>query len=170
MIYRNLVRNLFKPKKKSFGLCSFQRNNVTKSVLDVKSNANIDEIVDKISKLSLIESTILIQSLKTKLNIPDTVFHQEPHPLNQTKNADSTTEESEPVAEKKNFDVELKSFDAANKPKIIKEIKSLFGWSLVESKKFVEAAPKILKQNLGKEEADELKKILEALGCKINLI
>lgn len=67
------------------------------------------------------------------------------------------------------FNVKLQSFDAAAKPKIIKEVKSLLGLSLVDSKKFVESAPKVLKEGLIKDDAEKIKKTLEALGAKVDL-
>ncbi|TGZ77895.1 ClpS-like protein [Ascodesmis nigricans] len=67
------------------------------------------------------------------------------------------------------FNVKLQSFEAAAKPKIIKEVKSLLGLSLVDSKKFVESAPKILKEGLVKDDAEKIKKTLEALGAKVDL-
>ena len=56
-----------------------------------------------------------------------------------------------------------------DRPKIIKEVKNLLGLSLVEAKKFVESAPKVLKENVAKEDADKVKAALEGLGAKIVL-
>ena len=53
------------------------------------------------------------------------------------------------------FSIKLESFDAKSKPKIIKEVKGMLGLSLVESKKFVESAPKVLKENVAKEDAEK---------------
>lgn len=67
------------------------------------------------------------------------------------------------------FTLKLESFDAAAKPKIIKEIKSMLGLSLVESKKFVESAPKVMKEAVPKEEAEKILKTLEGLGGKASM-
>lgn len=67
------------------------------------------------------------------------------------------------------FTLKLESFDAAAKPKIIKEIKSMLGLSLVESKKFVESAPKVMKEGVPKEEAEKILKTLEGLGGKATM-
>ena len=67
------------------------------------------------------------------------------------------------------FNVKLMSFEPGSKPKIIKEVKSLLGLSLVDSKKFVESAPKILKEGLSKEDAEKMQKALQELGAKIEL-
>ena len=75
----------------------------------------------------------------------------------------------EPVAEKTMFNVKLIKFETTAKPKIIKEVKSLLGLSLVDSKKFVEAAPKMLKEGLPKEEAEKLQKLMKDLGAEVVL-
>jgi large subunit ribosomal protein L7/L12 len=63
--------------------------------------------------------------------------------------------------------LKLESFDAAAKPKVIKEIKSMLGLSLVDSKKFVETAPKVMKENVPKEEAEKILETLKGLGAKV---
>lgn len=63
------------------------------------------------------------------------------------------------------FNIRLQSFEASAKPKVIKEVKSLLGLSLVDSKKFVESAPKMLKEGLTKEEAEKIQKVLKDLGA-----
>ena len=79
-------------------------------------------------------------------------------------------EEAAPAAQEKTlFNLKLESFEAASKPKIIKEIKSMLGLSLVDSKKFVESAPKVLKEGVPKEEAEKIAETLKALGAKITM-
>ena len=75
----------------------------------------------------------------------------------------------EPVQEKTIFVVKLDSFETGAKPKIIKEVKNMLGLNLVEAKKFVESAPKILKENVTKDDAEKMKTLLEGLGAKISL-
>lgn len=76
-------------------------------------------------------------------------------------------EEAEPAAaEKTLFNLKLDSFEAGSKPKIIKEIKSMLGLSLVDSKKFVEAVPKVMKENVPKDEAEKIIETLKGLGAK----
>lgn len=74
-------------------------------------------------------------------------------------------EEAAPAAQEKTlFTLTLKSFDAAAKPKIIKEIKSMLGLSLVDSKKFVESAPKQMKEGIPKEECQKIIETMKGLG------
>lgn len=74
-------------------------------------------------------------------------------------------EEAAPAAQEKTlFTLILKSFDASAKPKIIKEIKSMLGLSLVDSKKFVESAPKQMKEGVPKDECEKIVETMKALG------
>lgn len=77
-------------------------------------------------------------------------------------------EEAAPAAQEKTlFNLKLEGFEAASKPKIIKEIKSMLGLSLVDSKKFVESAPKVMREGVPKEEAEKIVETLKALGGKV---
>ncbi len=133
----------------------------------------ISTIVDQISKLTLLETSSLITELKSKLNIPDISFPvggaAAPGAAAAAPAAEEAAEAEEKPEEKTIFNIKLDSFDAKSKPKIIKEVKGLLDLSLVESKKFVEAAPKVLKENVAKEDAEKIKKTLEALGAKVSL-
>ena len=74
-----------------------------------------------------------------------------------------------PAEEKTEFDVVLASFDAAAKIKVIKAVREITGLGLAEAKAAVEGAPKTLKEAVGKDEAEELKKKLEESGAKVEL-
>jgi large subunit ribosomal protein L7/L12 len=79
-------------------------------------------------------------------------------------------EEAAPTQQEKTlFNLKLASFDPAAKPKIIKEIKSMLGLSLVDSKKFVESAPKMMKEAVPKEEAEKIIETLKALGGVVTM-
>lgn len=141
-----------------------------KAVVDPK----IKKIVDDISKLTLLETSSLISELKSQLNIPDIAFPAAGAVAAAPGGAAAAGEEAgaqeeEKPEEKTIFAIKLESFDAKAKPKIIKEVKNLLGLSLVEAKKFVEAAPKVLKDNVAKEDADKIKTTLEGLGAKVAL-
>lgn len=75
-------------------------------------------------------------------------------------------EEAAPAAQEKTlFNLKLEKFDAGSKPKVIKEIKAMLGLSLVDSKKFVESAPKVMKEGVPKEEAEKIVEMLKAIGA-----
>lgn len=84
--------------------------------------------------------------------------------------AAAPVEEDEPAPaaqEKTLFNLKLQSFEPTSKPKVIKEIKSMLGLSLVDSKKFVESAPKMMKEGVPKEEAEKILETLKALGAVV---
>ncbi|KAL9039416.1 MAG: hypothetical protein Q9214_004887 [Letrouitia sp. 1 TL-2023] len=137
------------------------------------TNPKVTEIVDQISQLTLLETADLVSSLKSRLNIPDM-------PVGGFVGATSAApaaapplpeeEEAAPAAQEKTlFTLTLKSFDAAAKPKIIKEIKSMLGLSLVDSKKFVESAPKMMKEGVPKEESQKIIETLKGLGGVVTM-
>lgn len=128
----------------------------------------ISAIVDQISTLTLLETSALVTELKTRLNISDIALPAAGAAPAAAPAAEAEAPKEE-VEEKTIFSIKLESFDAKSKPKIIKEVKTLLGLSLVEAKKFVEAAPKVLKDNVAKEDADKIKATLEGLGAKVAL-
>ena len=60
-------------------------------------------------------------------------------------------------------------FDAAKKANIIKTVREITGWSLMDCKAAVEGAPKAVKENADKKTADDLKKKLEDAGAKVSV-
>lgn len=129
----------------------------------------ISAIVDQIATLNLMETSKLISELKERLDIPDIAFPAAGAAPAAAPAAPVEEEAKEEPEEKTIFSIKLESFDAKSKPKIIKEIKGLLGYSLVESKKFVESAPKVLKDNVAKEDAEKIKATLEGVGGKVTL-
>ncbi|EEA23043.1 54S ribosomal protein L12, mitochondrial [Talaromyces marneffei ATCC 18224] len=135
------------------------------------ANPKIVQIVDQISQLTLLETADLVASLKSRLNIPDLPvggFAVAAGPGGAGAAAAAEEEEAAPAAaEKTLFNLKLESFEAASKPKVIKEIKSMLGLSLVDSKKFVESVPKLLKENVAKDECEKIIETLKGLGAKV---
>lgn len=70
--------------------------------------------------------------------------------------------------EKTEFDVVLAEI-GAEKIKVIKAVREITSLGLAEAKALVEAAPKAIKEAVGKDEAEELKKKLEEVGAKVEL-
>ncbi|KAI4779104.1 hypothetical protein E4T44_14279, partial [Aureobasidium sp. EXF-8845] len=102
------------------------------------TNPKIAAIVDQIGQLTLLETADLVSSLKTRLNIPDLPVGGFASGPAAAAPAAVEEEEAAPAAQEKSlFNLKLQSFEAGSKPKVIKEIKSLLGLSLVDSKKFV---------------------------------
>ncbi len=76
---------------------------------------------------------------------------------------------AEKPAEKTEFTVQLDGFDAAKKINVIKVVREITGLGLKEAKDLVEGAPKPVKENVSKEEAEKIKKQLEDGGAKVSL-
>ena len=68
------------------------------------------------------------------------------------------------------FDLKLVEYDAKAKIKVIKEVRSIGGLGLKEAKEVVESVPKIIQQDLKKEDAEELKAKLEELGATVEIV
>jgi len=76
---------------------------------------------------------------------------------------------TEAPAVKTEFTVQLDGFDAAKKINVIKVVREITGLGLKEAKDLVEGAPKPVKENITKEEAEKFKKQLEDGGAKVSL-
>ncbi|KXH69280.1 hypothetical protein CSAL01_09514 [Colletotrichum salicis] len=132
------------------------------------TNPKIAAIVDQISTLTLLETADLVSSLKSKLNIPDLpVGGFAAAPAAAPAAVEEAEEAAPAAAEKSVFNIKLMAFEAGSKPKVIKEIKNLLGLSLVDSKKFVESAPKLMKENVAKDEAEKIIAAMKELGATV---
>uniref|UniRef100_L2FYP8 50s ribosomal protein l12 n=1 Tax=Colletotrichum fructicola (strain Nara gc5) TaxID=1213859 RepID=L2FYP8_COLFN len=144
-----------------------RRHNSTEAA--APTNLKIAAIVDQISTLTLLETADLVSSLKTKLNIPDLPvggFAAAAAPAAAAP-AEAAEEAAPAAAEKSVFNLKLTAFDAGAKAKVIKEVKNLLGLSLVDSKKFVESAPKLMKENVAKDEAEKIIATMKELGATV---
>lgn len=133
------------------------------------SKPAISRIVDDISSLTLLQAVDLVAQLKTRLNIQEIAL-----PTAAAPQAAATPAVDEPAVEKPKektvFNVRLESFDAGSKPKVIREVKALVpNLTLIDAKKFVESLPKVLKENLSKDDAEKLQKTFEAIGAIVKL-
>ena len=88
----------------------------------------------------------------------------------QAEAAAEKVEEKEPEVEKTHFDIELSSFDAKSKIKVIKEVRGLLGLGLKEAKDMVESSPVWLKKDVAKEDAEALAEKLKALGAEVRIV
>ncbi|KAK0191317.1 60S ribosomal protein L7/L12 [Armillaria mellea] len=132
-------------------------------------DATINRIVDDISGLTLLQAADLVTLLKSRLNIQE-IAMPAAAPAAAAPAAAADEPEAEKPKEKTVFNVKLESFDAGSKPKVIREVKALVpNLTLIDAKKFVESLPKVLKENLPKEEAEKLKATFEALGSVVTL-
>ncbi|KAL9091511.1 MAG: hypothetical protein Q9159_001370 [Coniocarpon cinnabarinum] len=150
-----------------------QRNQSTDANNAASSSPKVSGIVDQISQLTLLETADLVSALKTRLNIPDIPmggFMGGGAPGAGAAPAAAAAEEDEPAPKQEErtlFNLKLKAFDAAAKPKVIKEIKSMLGLSLVDSKKFAESVPKMMKESVAKDEGEKIIETMKAIGAEV---
>lgn len=111
----------------------------------------------------------LNELLKKTLNIQDVGMM--PMAAAAAPVAQASEEEGAPVKkEKTHFTVKLTELKAAEKVKLIKEVKNCIqGLNLVQAKKLVESLPQEIRANVSKEEAEKLKAALEAAGGTVVL-
>ena len=127
--------------------------------------ADITGLGDKIAALTLSQAVQLKDYLKEKYKI-------EPAAGGAVMMAGpaTATATAEPAAAKTEFTPVLEGgYDAAKKIGIIKVIREITGLGLKEAKDLVEGAPKPVKENISKDEAEALKKKLEDGGAKVSL-
>ncbi|XP_034567991.1 39S ribosomal protein L12, mitochondrial [Notolabrus celidotus] len=129
----------------------------------------IQQLVSDIASLTLLEVSDLNELLKKTLNIQDVGMM--PMGAAAMPAAQATEEEVAPVKkEKTHFTVKLTELKAAEKVKLIKEVKNCIqGLNLVQAKKLVESLPQEIRANVSKEEAEKLKAALEAAGGTVAL-
>ena len=120
--------------------------------------ANLNKIVEELSKLTVVEAADLSKQLEEKWGVTAVA----PAAAIPAAGAEA------PAEEKTEFTIFLAAV-GDKKINVIKEIRSITGLGLKEAKDLVEAAPKEVKKGISKKEADEAKKKLEAAGAKVEL-
>ena len=123
--------------------------------------ADLNKIVEDLSSLTVLEAAELSKLLEEKWGVSAAA----PVAVAAAPAAGGGEASAE---EKTEFDIEL-SESGSNKISVIKEVRTITGLGLKEAKDLVEGAPKPLKQGVKKEEAEEMKKALEAAGAKVTL-
>jgi large subunit ribosomal protein L7/L12 len=129
-------------------------------------SADVKEIGDKIAALTITKAVELKDYLKDVHKIEPAaggvVMAAGPA-------AGGGAAAAEKPPEKTEFTVQLDGFDAAKKINVIKVVREITGLGLKEAKDLVEGAPKPVKENISKDEAEALKKKLEDGGAKVSL-
>ncbi len=123
-------------------------------------SANLAQIVDNLSALTVIEAAELSKMLEEKWGVSAAA------PVAVAAAAGGATAAA--AEEKTEFNVILT--DAGpNKINIIKEVRAITGLGLKEAKDLVEGAPKVVKEHVSKEDAAKFKKVLEDNGAKVKV-
>ena len=121
------------------------------------ANEKITAIVETIKGLTILELNELVKAVEEEFGVSAAPVA-----------AVGVAAPAAAVEEKTEFDVVLASF-GAKKLDVIKVVRELTGLGLKDAKDLVEGAPKTLKEGVSKDEAEELKKKLEAAGAKVEV-
>jgi large subunit ribosomal protein L7/L12 len=128
--------------------------------------ADMNALVEQLSGLTVLEIAGLVKQLEEKWGVSAAA----PVAVAGAPAAGAAAGAAAPAAEEKtSFDVILKEM-GSNKIAVIKEVRAAVpGLGLAEAKALVEGAPKPLKEGVTKEEAEEIKKKVEAAGAKVEI-
>jgi large subunit ribosomal protein L7/L12 len=121
--------------------------------------ADLQKIVDDLSKLTVLEAADLAKMLEEKWGVSAAAA---------VAVAAGPAAGAAPVEEKTEFTVMLTAA-GEKKIEVIKEVRALTGLGLKEAKDLVEAAPKAVKEGIAKDEAEKVKAQLEKAGAKVEL-
>ena len=125
--------------------------------------AETDKLVEQLSSLSVLEIAGLVKQLEEKWGVSAAA------PVAVAAGPAPAGGAAAAAEEKTTFDVILKEM-GSNKIAVIKEVRGAVpGLGLAEAKALVEGAPKTIKEGVTKEEADEIKKKIEAAGAKVEI-
>lgn len=121
---------------------------------------SVQTILEEIEKLTLIEAAELVKAMEEKFGVSAAA------PVAVAAVAAAPAE----AAAEEASEVSVILVDAgASKLNVLKEVRAITGLGLKESKDLVDAAPKAIKEGIKKEEAEALKKQLEAAGAKVEI-
>ncbi len=124
--------------------------------------ANLEQIVDQLSELTVLEAAELSKLLEDKWGVSAAA------PVAVAAAPGAAAGGADAAAEKDEFDIVLASA-GDKKINVIKEVRTITGLGLKEAKELVEGAPKPLKEGVAKDEANEIKAKLEAAGATVEL-
>jgi len=125
------------------------------------ANMNVEKMVEELSSWTVMEVASLVKELEEKWGVsaaPAAVAVVGPAAGGEAADAEEQTE----------FDVELTEA-GGKKINVIKAIREITQLGLADAKGLVEAAPKVVKEAVSKEEAEEIKKKLEEAGAKVTV-
>ena len=129
-------------------------------------SAKTDEILDSLKSLSLLEASELVKQIEEAFGVSAAASAGV---VMAAPGAAAGGDGDAAAEEKTEFEVVLESFDASSKIKVLKEVRNATGLGLGEAKALVEAAPKTIKEGATKDDAEALKKAIEAVGGKVTL-
>jgi large subunit ribosomal protein L7/L12 len=124
--------------------------------------ATVEEILESISKMTVLEASELVKAMEEKFGVSAAA------PVAVA--AAGPAAAAAPAEEKTEFNVILKAFDDSKKIAVIKAVREVVaGLGLKEAKELVEGAPKPLKENVSKDEAEKIKKTVTEAGGTVDI-
>lgn len=123
------------------------------------ASEKITALIEEVKNLSVLELSELVKALEEEFGVSAAAMAA---PAANTAAAEAAEEKTE-------FDVVLEGFDAAAKIKVIKIVREVTGLGLADAKAAVEGAPTTLKEAASKEDGEEIKAKIEAVGGKVAL-
>ncbi|HOJ99395.1 MAG: 50S ribosomal protein L7/L12 [Treponemataceae bacterium] len=123
-----------------------------------------DQIIEAIASMTVLEVSELVKAMEEKFGVSAAA----PVAVAAVGAAPGAAAAA-PAEEKTEFTVILKAFDESKKIAIIKEVRAITGLGLKEAKDLVEGAPKPLKENVSKEEANKIKEQITAAGGTVEI-
>ncbi|MFO1038004.1 MAG: 50S ribosomal protein L7/L12 [Geminicoccaceae bacterium] len=126
--------------------------------------ANLDQLVEDLSKLTVLEAAQLSKLLEEKWGVSAAA----PVAMAAVPAGGGAAAAAEPVEEQTEFDVILAAA-GAQKINVIKEVRAITNLGLKEAKDLVEGAPKAVKEAVSKDEAAKIKAQLEAAGATVEI-
>jgi large subunit ribosomal protein L7/L12 len=134
---------------------------MTEEKKEVKVPEKFKKIVDEVEKMTILDLAELVKVLEDKFGVSPMMA--------MPAMAGAAVGDGAAVKEEKtSFNVELKSA-GVQKIQVIKAVREITGLGLKEAKEIVDGAPKDIKENLKKEDAEEMKKKLEEAGATVEL-
>ena|SRR5215510_11622746 len=127
--------------------------------------ANKDEILDAISKMTVLEVVELISDMEKKFGVTAAA----PVAIAAGPAAGGGAAAAAPAEEQTEFAVTLKEYPADKKVTVIKVIREITGLGLKEAKDLVEGVPSLVKEGVAKADAETMKKKLEEAGAKVEV-
>ena len=124
---------------------------------------NKDEILDAISKMTLLEVMELVSDMEKKFGVTAAA------PVAVAAAPGAGAAAAAPAEEKTEFTVLLKEYPADKKVTVIKVIREITGLGLKEAKDLVEGAPSTVKEAVNKADSETMKKKLEEAGAKVEV-
>ncbi len=123
-----------------------------------------EDVIKYIESMSVLELAELVKELEEKFGVSAAA----PVAVAAVPGAAAPGAEAAAEEEKTEFDVVLKEF-GNQKIQVIKVVRALTGLGLKEAKELVEGVPKVVKEGLSKEEAEDVKKQLEEVGATVEV-